>query len=136
MTYFSGRDGSLVYNNQVIAKVSEWAITANVAALTTTVLGQRNENFVPGNLDADGSAVVLYYLDAPVNLINKVFRVNTDTTDPAILSMRLRYGGNTINFNCIITSAELTCTVGEVMQATVSFKVTNGFTGLTLNAAS
>jgi len=136
VTYFSGRDGSLVYNNLVVAKVSEWAITANVAALTTTVLGQRNENYVPGNLDADGSATIFYYLDAPVNLINKVFRANTDTSDPAVLNMKLRYGKNTINFNCIITSAELTCTVWEVMQANVSFKVTNGFTGLILNATS
>lgn len=132
MSYYSGRDGSLVYNNSVIAKVSEWSITANVDALTTTTLGQRNETYVPGNMDASGGATIFYYADSPVTLINKVFRVNTVTTDPEVFVMKLRYGDKTINFNCVITQAALNCKTGEVMQASIDFKVTGGFTGLVL----
>jgi len=132
MSYYSGRDGSLVYNNKVIAKVSEWSITGTVEALSTTVLGQRNESYVPGNMDASGSATIFYYLDAPVTLISKIFRVRTVSTDPEIFTMNLRYSSKTINFNCVITQAALSCKTGEVMQAGIDFKVTDGFTALVL----
>lgn len=132
MSYYSGRDGSLVYNNKVIAKVSEWSISANVDALSTTTLGQRNESYVPGNTDASGGATIFYYDDAPVALINKVFRVNTVNTDPEIFTMKLQFGTKTINFNCIITQASLSCKTGDVMQARIDFKVTDGFSALAL----
>lgn len=132
MSYYSGRDGSLVYNNKVIAKVSEWSISASVEALPTTTLGKRNESYVPGNMDASGGATILYYADAPVTLINKVFRVNTVSTDPEIFTMKLQYSTKTINFNCVITQASLSCKTGDVMQASIDFKVTDGFSALVL----
>jgi len=130
MTYYTGRDGALKLNGATVAKVTEWSISASVDALRTTPLGQKSESYTPGNTDADGSATILYYMEgtvsAPKNLINKV--INTGTSPSGTVVLTLNYGNRQIEFACIITQASLSCRTGDVMEARINYKVTDGFT--------
>lgn len=129
--YYSGRDGTLTFNGHQIAKVTTWSITANIEALETTVLSENSRTYTPGIRDASGSCSVLYYDTAPVNLIQRVIGIPA-VTDLDKYRMILGFGDKAIEFDCIITNAELACSVGEVMTATVQFTATGDFVSLTL----
>lgn len=129
--YYSGRDGKITFNGSLVAKVKSWSLTANVEALETTVLSENSRTYTPGIRDASGSCSVLYYDNAPVSLIQRVISV-TAPTNLDKYRMILGFGDKAIEFDCIITSAELACSVGEVMTATVQFTATGDFVSLTL----
>ena len=129
--YYSGRDGKITFNGSLVAKVKSWSLTANVEALETTVLSENSRTYTPRIRDASGSCSVLYYDNAPVSLIQRVISV-TAPTNLDKYRMILGFGDKAIEFDCIITSAELACSVGEVMTATVQFIMTGDFASLTL----
>jgi len=130
MTYYTGRDGALRLDGVTIAKVTEWSISASVDALRTTPLGHSNESYIAGNTDADGSATILYYIEgtvsAPEALVNKV--INTGNAPSAPVTLTLIYGNRQIKFACIITQVAISCRTGDVMEARINYKVTDGFT--------
>ena len=127
MTYYSGKDGSLslVTNNvaTAIAKVSNWSISATVDTLETTVLSESDRSYVPGLRTMSGSATIFYYDDAPKSLLERIIKT-TAVSESDILIIKLGWGAKFIQGDCIITSAELNCAVGEVMQATIQFQFT------------
>jgi hypothetical protein len=129
--YYSGRDGKLTFNGTQLAKVTSWGISANIEALETTVLSDNSRTYTPGIRDASGSCSVLYYDNAPVSLIQRVIGI-ASPTDLDKYRMILGFGDKAIEFDCIITSAELACSVGEIMTANVQFTVTGDFASLTL----
>ena len=135
MTYYSGKDGSLslVTNNvaTAIAKVSNWSISATVDTLETTVLSESDRSYVPGLRTISGSATVFYYDSAPVSLLERVVKTAA-VSESDILVIRLGWGTKLIQGSCIITSAELSCAVGEVMQASIQFQFTGAPTSVTL----
>jgi hypothetical protein len=127
MTYYSGKDGSLslVTNNvaTAIAKVSNWSMSATVDTLETTVLTESDRSYVPGLRTISGSATIFYYDDAPKSLLERIIKT-TAVSESDILIIKLGWGTKFIQGDCIITSAELNCAVGEVMQATIQFQFT------------
>ena len=131
MTYYSGKDGSLIYNNAVVAKVSNWSISATVDTLETTVLTDGDRTYVPGLRTVSGSATIFYYDDAPKSLLERIIK-NSAVSESDILVIKLGWGVTSnalvstkfIQGSCIITSAELNCAVGEVMQASIQFQFT------------
>lgn len=131
MTYYSGKDGTLTYNGTQVAKVSNWSISATVDTLETTVLTESDRNYVPGLRTFSGSATVFYYDSAPVPLLQRVVKT-TAVTESDILTIKLGWDTKYIQGNCIITSAELNCSVGEVMQASIQFQFTGTPTGVVL----
>tara|TARA_R100000027_G_scaffold30856_1_gene22609 strand:+ start:2280 stop:2696 length:417 start_codon:yes stop_codon:yes gene_type:complete len=120
--YYAGQDGSLELGGVAVAKVVQWAFSANTEALEVTVLSENARTFTTGMRSASGSCTVLYYEDAPVNLINQV---NQDTAADASIGstalLKLNFGNNFFEFNAVLTSAELSCVVGEVMRVNVAF---------------
>lgn len=127
-SYYSGRDGSLTFAGQRIGKVSSWSISAKVDALEVTSLADTARDFTPGLKDASGSASVWCYQDnagaptAAQPLLNKVFRTG-GTSDADVYRMELAYGPHKLAFDCILTTADLNCSVGSVMQTTISFQI-------------
>jgi len=132
MTYYSGKDGKLKYNGNEVAKVSNWSISAAVDTLETTVLADGDRSYVPGLRTISGNATVFYYDSAPVSLLERVVKIGAVSERDDILVIELKWGAKFINGNCIITSAELNCAVGEVMQASIQFQFTGAPTGVTL----
>ena len=131
MSYYSGKDGTLAYNGSTVAKVSNWSISTTVETLDVTNLAICDRTFVPGLRSSTGSATIFYYDQAPVPLLQRIIKT-TEVSETDILSIRLGWGTNAIESACIITSAELNCTVGEVMQATIQFQFTGVLTGVDL----
>jgi len=123
MSYYSGKDGFVSYNGTLVAKVSSWSFSSTVDTLEVTNLSLSDRTFVPGLRTSSGSATIFYYDDAAKPLIERVTKID-DVGEDDILTIRLGWGAKYIQGSCIITSAELNCAVGEVMQATVQFQFT------------
>lgn len=132
MTYYTGRDGSLFQGDTQIARVQTWSITAQVEPIETTDLGSNAREYVPGVKNATGTATIFYYLDAPKSLISKVLKTGApnQTTDP--VAMSLRWGPKRLDFTAVLTQVDITCQIGEAMQAQISFNVTGDMTTITL----
>lgn len=131
MSYLSGKDGKLTYNGVLLAKVANWSLTANVDALEVTSLADVARDYTPGLKAASGSCTVWYYDNAPVSLLSKVVRTGAPT-DADILTMQLGFGAKSVTFKCLLTSAALSMSVGEVLQAQVSFNVCGNLSGVAL----
>lgn len=133
MTYYSGKNGTLTYgpNSVAVAKVSSWSFSSSVDTLETTALKDSDRSYVPGLRQYSGSATIFYYDDAPKPLLERI--VSTDAvTESSVIGIKLGWGGKYIQGNVIITSGELNCAVGEVMQASIQFQFTGTLTGVTL----
>ena len=131
MTYYSGKDGSLTYNGTAVAKVNNWSISAQVETLETTALADGDRTYVPGLRTVSGSAVIFYYDNAPVPLLERIVKTSSVAESDALV-IKLQWGAKLIQGTCIITSAELNCAVGEVMQASIQFQFSGAPTSVTL----
>jgi len=130
MTYYSGKDGTLTYNGSSVAKVSNWSFSSSVDALETTAISDSDRSYVPGLRQFGGSATIFYYDDAPKTLLERI--VSTSAVSESAVAIKLGWGSKYVQGNVIITSGELNCAVGEVMQATIQFQFTGALTGVTL----
>lgn len=131
--YYAGRDGSVEFAGSAVAKVVQWSMTANTDALEVTTLSQDVREFTTGVRTASGSLTVLYYNDAAVPLLNQVNQdtdANPSITDTATL--KLKFEENFFEFKAVLTSAELSCVVGEVMRVNVSYTMSGDFTSKNL----
>lgn len=136
MTYYSGKDGTLTYNGKLVAKVSSWSFSSSVDTLETTALTDGDRSYVPGLRQYSGSATIFYYENppndsAPKPLLERIISTNA-VSESDIVGIKLGWNKKTIDGNVIITSGELNCAVGEVMQATIQFQFTGTLTGVTL----
>ena len=130
MTYYSGKDGTLTYNGSSVAKVSNWSFSSSVDALETTAISDSDRSYAPGLRQFSGSATIFYYDDAPKSLLERI--VSTSAVSESAVAIKLGWGNKYVQGNVIITSGELNCSVGEVMQATIQFQFTGALTGVTL----
>ena len=131
MTYYSGKDGTLTYNGSSVAKVSNWSFSSSVDTLETTAISDSDRSYVPGLRQHSGSATIFYYDDAPKPLLQRIIGTSA-VSESDTLALKLGWGGKYVQGNVIITSGELNCAVGEVMQATIQFQFTGTLTGVTL----
>jgi hypothetical protein len=123
MTYYSGKNGTLTYSGSLVAKVSNWSFSASVDTLETTAISESERSYVPGLRQFSGSATIFYYNDAPKALLEKIVSTNAVSESP--VAIKLGWGSTKyVEGNVIITSGELNCAVGEVMQATIQFQFT------------
>jgi hypothetical protein len=131
MTYYSGKDGTLTYSASLVAKVSNWSFSSSVDTLETTAISDSDRSYVPGLRQYSGSATIFYYDDAPKPLLQRIIGTSA-VSESDTLALKLGWGGKYVQGNVIITSGELNCAVGEVMQATIQFQFTGTLTGVTL----
>ena len=134
MTYYSGKNGTLTYNGNSVAKVSNWSFSSSVDTLETTAISDSERSYVPGLRQATGSATIFYYDDvvsAPKPLLERIIGTSA-VSESDILSLKLGWGSKYIQGSAIITSGELSCAVGEVMQASIQFQFTGVLTGVSL----
>ena len=131
--YYAGQDGSVELGGVAVAKVVQWSLTANTDALDVTTLSEGVRAFTTGVRSASGALTVLYYDDAPVKLLNQV---NQDTTaDNSITSvarLKLKFDTKFLEFDAVLTSAELSCVVGEVMRVNVNYTMSGDFVSKSL----
>ena len=131
MAFFSGRDGSLYADGVRVARVSDWSLSSSVEALETTDLGMNERSYTPGLKSASGTCNVFYHNDDPVPLLKRVVQAGA-ATDTDIVRLSLRWGKKKIDVDALITQAGLSCQVGSVMQAAISFNVTGNYQDIEL----
>jgi len=131
MAFHSGRDGSLWVDGTRLARVSNWSLSAQVEALEVTDLGANERSYTPGLKSASGTAAIFYHDDAPKALLEKVLKTGA-ATDSDVVRLSLRWGQKKVDVDAVITSSELACQVGSVMQANIGFTVTGDYAALEL----
>ncbi len=139
---YTGRDGQLLLGSDVLVKVTNWSLQADLELLDTTSLGESVRSFTPGIQNFTGSASVLYYKDTDGTndagtLLRKLVRTGTagvTTADATTLTLRLLDGNssNDVTLTAYITSASFGASVGEVISAQISFQATGALTTVTL----
>lgn len=129
---YSGRDGQLLLGSTVLAKVTNWSLTADLELLETTTLGDAHRTYAPGIQSFNGSANILYYSqDNDANDAGTLLRklINTSASgvaesDTSQLTMRIRNGNTNsdVKLTVYITNATFGVAVGEVVSAALSFQ--------------
>jgi len=131
--YYAGQDGSVELGGVAVAKVVQWSLTANTDALEVTVLNEDVRTFTTGMRTAAGALTVLYYDDAPVKLLNQVNQdITADASITATARLKLKFDDKFLEFDAVLTSAELACVVGEVMRVNVNYTMSGDFVSKSL----
>ena len=135
MGFYTGRTGSLSFENQAVAKVRDWSLDTTVELLDTTVLGDFASTYTPGVKGATGSATLMYYRGEAGDgrpftvLLNKVMRKGPIERGQSV-ELELNVGGggeDTIRFNAYITSAQVGASTGELSIVPIQFTVDGDF---------
>ena len=126
MTYYSGSNGFLEFAGQRIGRVANWSITATTDLKDDSRVGDCEKSYKPGATTYSGNAAIWYYSDTPEPLLSVLFK--TGEVNPSPAQFKLGWGGSgfaekKLVFDAYITDAALSCQVGEVMQAQISFTV-------------
>ena len=120
----SGVGGSLVE----AAKVKNWQINMTQAMLEVTSLGDTWTDRLGGAKSITGTCELIYYRDdgkdgTASKLFDRFFQQTTKANNYSLL-FRLRQDGvnSDLQFNGLISSFTMNCTVGEVVSAQVTFE--------------
>lgn len=125
MAVFSGQDGVLVFNDQTQVRVRNWSFTSNVDTLETTDLGRDSRKYVAGLKTATATATIMYHNDN--NALRDILNTAVKTGAPTSHRLELRWDDKDLDFEAFITSVNVTCSVGEVMTADLSFQMTGDY---------
>lgn len=134
---YTGKDGSLVLLGdpiRTIAKVINWSLEGQADALDTTTLGDSFRTYEIGLQGFTGSATLLFYAaDDGENSASRLLKLakagSVDAAGSKIaLSFRLGVPGTALGKETVltplITSYQYGASVGEIVQASISFTVT------------
>jgi len=130
MAIFSGQDGVLVFNGQTQVRVRNWSVTSNVDTLETTDLGDDAREYRAGLKTATATATIMYHDDNTT--LRSILSTAIRTTTPTSHRLELRWDNKDLDFNAFITSVNITCSVGEVMTADLSFQMTGDYQSIDL----
>lgn len=149
MSYFSGRNGQLSIkdadsnNYRAIGRLRNWTVSAATETIDTTCLYDLDKTILPGLRSYSGSATLLYY-NVPNNDMSDIESITKDTfkegnsqyqnaefgntaakpeTVKIELKLNTRGKDNTkkIEMFAVVTGFNMTCSVGEVVSADVSW---------------
>lgn len=142
---YSGKDGKLYFDGSsgASAKVKNWSFTASQAILETVSLGDTDRTIIPGIRSATGSCSIYYYQTSAgsgtptggvSSFVDKFVKVGAGSGDVAVnpdsSSVRLKLAIDDtstamryLEVIAYITSLTMTCSVGEVISADISFEV-------------
>lgn len=137
---FTGRDGRLLLGSDTLVKVTSWTLQADLETLESTTLGDAQRSYVPGVQSFSGSASLLYYIDTDdtndaSTLLRKLVKTSgVAASDTVTLTLRLAgdNGNNDVTLTAYITSASIGASVGEIVNAQISFQGTGALTTATL----
>jgi len=125
MPFYTGQHGSIEVDGVTVAKVQAWSFSSSLELRDVSKVGDCDPKYEPGKRESQGTASIWYYDDAPRSLLSKL--LNTGEAAGAF-TMRLRWGPKRLSFSAIVTSAAVTCSVGEVMSASIAFTVNGRLT--------
>ena len=132
MAFYRGEEGSVKFDdagssNSAITSTRSWSLTLDKEVLSTTVMGDTYGGNVGGIIQGSGSVEVIYTASSSDETAAFIDHINTATDDgSASFELFLDTSGDKkISFDGVVTSADLSATVGEIEIITVNF-TTNG----------
>lgn len=131
MSYFTGTQGSLKVDGTQLARVSGWSLTSSVETLDVTSLGDTAKDYTAGLKAASGSCLVWLYDESANPLLSKVLKTGA-ATDADKVTLTLGWGAKAITVSAILTTADISCRIGEVMQAQLSFTVCGDYASVAI----
>lgn len=138
---FTGIDGALFADGVKIAKIQNWSFNANAGVLETTTLGDFARSYIYGVQAFTGNCSLLYYEGDAGKivgsaLLDDVMRTTQTPTD-STHEIELRYMNGAVNhvvrFDCLLPNVQISASVGEIVQAQVSFTVTGPLKASTIS---
>ena len=130
MAVYSGKDGQLEFDGDVVGRIRSWSLQASYDTLDVTNLGNDARAYTPGLKNASGSASLIYHDD---NLeIRSILETCITTGTPVTANFDLKWDDRRVQFNAYVNSANITCATGEVMSADISFTMTGDYQSITL----
>jgi hypothetical protein len=132
MAFYRGEEGSVKFDDagssaSAITSTRSWSLTLDKEVLETTVMGDTYAGNVGGIISGNGSVEVIYTASSSDETAAFIDHINTATDEgTALFELFLDTSGTKkVSFDGVVTSAELSATVGEIEIITVNF-VTNG----------
>ena len=132
MAFYRGEEGSVKFDDagssaSAITSTRSWSLTLDKEVLETTVMGDTYAGNVGGIISGNGSVEVIYTASSSDETAAFIDHINTATDEgTALFELFLDTSGSKkISFDGVVTSAELSATVGEIEVITVNF-TTNG----------
>ena len=144
--YLSGQHGKLLIKKASdtggaveVGSLKSWSINQTMDVLDTTTMGSTDRTILHGVRSFTGSASLLYYQENNSNVreisentFPRSGKSNTATddygqnTEPALsyLVLRAKAGSTSYDLTCnvFITGLTITCSVGEVLSADITFE--------------
>ena len=144
--FYSGKEGELLINDDLVARVRSWSFNFNQSVLETVSLGDTDRTITNGIRSYTGNASIYYYQTSPKagsgklsalmnNIIKAAGNPGENGTSEAIsfkFKLRIKDGsasGRFIQFQGIVTGLTMTSTVGEVTAAEITFESNGAPTG-------
>ena len=138
MGFFTGRTGSLIFDDKPVAKIRDWSLETTLELLSTNTIDSGVNTFTPGLKGATGSATLMYYrVPSGDSLTQTEFTAllgtlmktgNIDTTSRVLF--KLNVGGDEkddIEFRGYITSASVSVSTGELSVVPINFTMDGDF---------
>ena len=151
--FYSGTQGQMFIDGTKAAKVRSWSLNSSLGLLDTTTLGDTDATSTPGIRTNTGSCQLYYYAPADgavgenscSTLIRKLLKQKTagaedgQAAEPEKVTLRLTITENAhsngvkhIQGEVHLTSVAMSCAVGEVFSADVSFQCDGAWTEVAL----
>lgn len=132
MAFYRGEEGSVKFDDagssaSAITSTRSWSLSLDKEVLETTVMGSTYAGNVGGIISGSGSVELMYTASSGDETAAFIDHINTATDEgTALFELFLdTSGAKKISFDGVVTSAELSATVGEIEVVTVNF-TTNG----------
>jgi hypothetical protein len=136
MAFYSGINGVLYFGTGnsataggCSAKVKNWQWTTTQEVLDTTSLCDTDRTIVPSTRSTTGSCSLHYYgaNSSASQLITRIVKTGSglgdgDNAASDQVTFKLEVEGRSITIPAYITSASMTCAVGEVVSVDISFE--------------
>lgn len=138
MGFYTGRNGSLVFNGKKVAKIQNWSLDTSVELLSTNAIDSVVNTFTPGVKGATGSGTLIYYRLAAnevaefaqfTELLSRIMKKGAILDSDRVL-MDLNVGGDAaddIQLYAFITQAQIGVSRGELTTVPFQFTMDGDF---------
>ncbi len=135
MAFYRGEEGSVKFKNasgttEAVVSTTGWSLSVSKDTLDCTAHGATSRSYVGSMISGSGSVEFLYTAasgNETKNLLDDVL-VTEDAGDAQFELFLDTSGAKKVSFSGIVTSAELSASIGDLQTVSVSFQTSGAIT--------
>ena len=135
MAFYRGEEGSVKFKNsagttEAVVSTTGWSLSVSKDTLDCTAHGATSRSYVGSMISGSGSVEFLYTAasgNETKNLLDEVL-VTEDAGDAVFELFLDTSGSKKVSFSGIVTSAELSASIGDLQTVSVSFQTSGAIT--------